>query len=181
MTAPRIMGLDLSVRATGITLPHGGRGAMSTFRPTRHDDWRLVEIRNHVIGHVRANRIDLVMIEGPFVSAKNSSGSMLLAGLHYVVRVALLSNGTPYLCPVPQLVKMFATGKGNSPKLDVVKALLRHTAGEVDPDDDNQADAWWLWAMGMALAGRPVLDLPQTHLRALTNLRLPAALQTGTP
>lgn len=174
------MGLDLSVRATGITLPHGGAAAMSTFRPQRNDDWRLVEIRNHVIGLVRAHRIDLVMIEGPFVSAKNSSGSMLLAGLHYVVRVALLSNGTPYLCPMPQLVKMYATGRGDAPKLDVVKSLIKRTAGEVDPADDNQADSWTLWAMGMALTGRPVLDLPKTHTRALDNLRLPAHLQEMT-
>lgn len=168
------MGLDLSVRATGITHPGG---VMSTYRPTRNDDWRLVEIRNHIINAVQAERVDVVMLEGPFVSAKNSTGSMLLAGLSYVVRVALLSNGTPYVVPMPQLVKMYATGRGNAPKLDVVKALLRHTAGAVDPDDDNQADSWWLWAMGMDLAGHGPLDLPATHRRALDNLRLPAALQ----
>lgn len=173
----RVMGLDLSVRATGITLPDG---AMRTFKPQRNDDWRLVEIRNHIIGIVRSERVDLVMIEGPFMSAKNSSGAMLLTGLSYVVRVALLSNGTAYLTPMPQLVKIFACGAGNAPKLDVVKSLIKRTAGEVDPPDDNAADSWWLWAMGMALTGNPVLDLPKTHTRALDNLRLPAHLQEMT-
>jgi Holliday junction resolvasome RuvABC endonuclease subunit len=166
----RVLGLDLSVRATGLCLPDG---ALSTFRPTRNDDWRLVEIRNHIVGLVRDHRVDLVMVEGPFISRNNSSGAMLLAGLHYVVRVALLSNGTPFLAPQPQLVKMFATGRGNAPKLDVIKALIRHG---VDPGDDNQADAWTLRAIGMALAGEAVIRVPDSHLRALANLRLPAGL-----
>jgi Holliday junction resolvasome RuvABC endonuclease subunit len=172
----RVLGLDLSVRATGICLPDG---ALSTFTPTRNDDWRLVEIRNHVIGLVRAHRVDLVMIEGPYI-ARQTTAAMVLAGLHYVVRVALLSNSTPYLCPAPALLKTYALGKGSGPgtdKLAVVKALLTRTRGEVDPDDDNQADAWWLRAMGMDLAGHPLIPMPATHRRAIDNLRLPAALQ----
>lgn len=166
----RVLGLDLSVRATGIAHVDG---ELTTFSPTTNDDRRLMEIRNHILTLITARRPDLAMIEGPFLSPR-ASGALLLGGVHYVVRVALMANGIPYLCPAPALVKMYATGKGNAPKLDVIKALIRRT--DIDPDDDNQADAWWIRAMGLDLAGQPPLTLPDTHRRALANLRLPAAL-----
>lgn len=170
-----ILGLDLSVRATGIAHVDGH---LSTFSPQTNDDRRLVEIRNHLVAIVRSEAIELVMLEAPFVT-KDNAGRMLLQA-HGVVKVALMSNRVPYLYPAPQLVKMYATGKGTAPKLDVVKALMRRRP-DIDPGDDNQADAWWLRAMGHALAGAPIVGLPDKHTRALDNLRLPAALREGTP
>jgi Holliday junction resolvasome RuvABC endonuclease subunit len=167
----RVLGLDLSVRASGLCFPDG---SLSTFSPKRNDDWRLIEIRNYLVHVIRQWRIELVMIEGPFVS-RNPSGAAALLGAHGVAKVAMLSNHTPYLTPAPSLVKLFATGKGNAPKLDVIKAAI-HRLG-IDPGDDNQADAAWLRAMGMDLAGHPLIPMPAAHRRALDNLRLPAALQ----
>lgn len=172
-----ILGLDLSIRATGIAHVDGH---LSTFSPTTNDDRRLVEIRNHLIGIVRAEAVELAMIEGPFLPpAGRSSGALLLGGVHYVVRTALISSRVPYLCPAPTLLKMYATGSGRADKLAVIKALMRRRP-DIDPGDDNQADAWWLRAMGHALAGQPIVGLPDKHTRALDNLRIPTQLK-GTP
>lgn len=170
----KVLGLDLSIHATGIA---DLDGELSTFTPGTNDDRRVLEIRNHLLTLVTGRRPDLVMIEGPFVSPR-VSGALILGGVHYVVRVALMANGIPYLCPAPSLVKMYATGKGTAPKLDVIKALMRRT--DIDPGDDNQADAAWLRYMGLALAGQPALTLPATHTRALANLRLPTQLRGPT-
>lgn len=168
-----VLGLDLSVRGTGVALPDG---ALWTFKPETHNDRRLLEIRDHVLDRVLSKgpggRVDLVMIEGPFATRDNAG--LLLLQLHGAVKVALMASRMPYLCPAPSLLKMYATGKGNANKTQVVAELVKRAG--VHPDDDNQADAWWLRAMGEDLAGRPPIDLPQTHRRALNNLALPQGL-----
>lgn len=163
-----VIGLDLSLTASGIATGPGP-GDIYTLKPTVKGVARLHWIRNHVVGLSRpAPR--LVVIEAMF-AGKFASATVGLAELHGVVKLALYSSRVPYLLVDPKLVKMYATGNGNAAKAAVIGAAVKR--GGIMPDDDNQADAWWLQALGRALLGQPLVDLPQTHTRALANLRLP--------
>jgi hypothetical protein len=176
-----VLGLDLSITATGICTP---TAELSTFRPTLDGDARLWEIRNHVVSLLPG--VELVAIEGPFVGR---GVTLPLAMLHGAVRVALISNSTPFLVVPPATLKTYATGRGNATKPDMRMELFKRTTrtdphdtdehrthGGLDIADDNQTDAWWLRALALDLAGAPVLSLPQTHRRALDKLALPKGI-----
>jgi len=66
------------------------------------------------------------------------------------------------------VLKVFATGKGNAGKADVLVSAVRRLG--YDGADHNQADALWLRAIGMHLLGEPIVDLPKEHLRSLAKL-----------
>lgn len=160
-----VLGLDLSITGTGICEPVAG--ATTTIHPWSKGDDRLVEIRNLIVAHLRPH-VDLAVIEGPVL---RSQSALPLAMLHGAVRVALISNKTPYLLVAPATLKVYATGRGNAQKPDMRMELFKRTG--LDLADDNQVDAKWLWALGHDLAGTPVIDLPKTHRRALDKLALP--------
>jgi hypothetical protein len=40
--------------------------------------------------------------------------------------------------------------------------------------DDNEADAIWIRAIGLAMLGEPLADMPATQRTAVTKLELPA-------
>ena len=40
--------------------------------------------------------------------------------------------------------------------------------------DDNEADALWLRAIGLAMLGEPLADMPANQRTAVTKLELPA-------
>jgi hypothetical protein len=178
----RVLGLDLSIAATGICTPTAG---LSTFRPTSQGDARLVEIRNRTVADLFG--VDLVAIEGPFVSMSASTLPLLM--LHGAIRCALISNHTPYLIVPPATLKIYATGSGKATKADMRMELYKRTTrtdpydtdeyrthGGLDVADDNQTDAWWLRALALDLTGCPVVSLPQTHRRALDKLALPKGI-----
>jgi Holliday junction resolvasome RuvABC endonuclease subunit len=127
---------------------------------------------------------DLVAIEGPSYNSKNAY-SHETAGLWWLVAHELHRRAVPYLSIPPAVLKKFATGNGNAPKLDVaIAAVKRFPAVELTSHD--AADALWLLAMlceryNCALAemprdrvallygnnrkGRPVIDWPYLQER----------------
>lgn len=163
MTLPRVVGLDLSLTATGIAHPDG---TTNTINPgDLRDEPRLDDIVSHVLDAATAT--DLVALEGLSHGAKGSSRDQL-AGLHWLVRYHLWEEQRAYLVVPPSTVKTYATGKGNATKPDMRMALYQRAG--IDQPDDNQVDAWWLRALALDHLGHPELDLPQTHRRALTKL-----------
>lgn len=162
-----VIGLDLSLTATGIaTTTHLG-----TLTPAVKGVARIHWIRGQIVTQCKGAR--LVVLEDIF-AGPNRQTTIQLAMVHGAVRVALYSQRVPFIVVTPQTVKTYALGKGsghNTTKLDVVKAAMNR--GGIDPDDDNQADAWWLRAIGCALLGQPCVVVPDSHNRALANLQLP--------
>ncbi len=160
----KVIGLDLSITATGVADPDG---KTSTIKPGSTGDRRLVEIRDTV--GVAATGCDLVVIEDlPPIRAHALS---ILGMVHGAVRTTLLIWEIPYVLVPPGSVKKYATGKGTATKPDMRMALFQRA--DLDLRDDNQVDAWWLRAMALDHYGQPVMGLPRNHRDALAKVNWP--------
>jgi Holliday junction resolvasome RuvABC endonuclease subunit len=160
-----VMGLDLSLTATGIAYPDG---LASVVRSKKKGAERLVEIRAWIETSLLNYDTDLVVIEGPAFGRPN--GMHALGQLAGVVYVRLHELKQRHLEVPPSCVKKYATGKGNAKKVDVLQAAWKRLGYE--GTDDNEADALWLRAVGMELLGEPVVDVPALHRTALDKLRV---------
>ena len=174
VTAPVVIGVDLSVRSTGIAHADGD---YEVFRPesdptANHGMDRCVEIRDHVLAVCDVVDLELVMLEGlAFAAHDNARQLAMLAG---IIRMALYDGGHAFLTVVPGTLKKYATGKGNASKEAVVDAAQKRL--RYQGYDNNEADALWLRAIGWELVGVPLVEMPQTHRDALKELlkRVPA-------
>lgn len=167
----RVLGIDPSLTGTGIAWADDG-----TATCTGVGDQRLWVIYRSV--HRLASGIDeLAGYGGPFEFAvvedlpTHGQGAGKTGMAQGVVRLALLHACVPYRLVAPATLKTYATGKGNATKPDLRMALYQRTG--IDLRDDNQVDAWWLRALGLDLLGEPVVELPQTHRRALAKVERP--------
>lgn len=161
--APRVLGLDLSITATGIAFPDG---TTHTLRPHTNGDQRLLEIVEDLTVPIMC--ADLVVIEGPVV---RSNAAVTIGMVHGAIRTLLLKEETPYATVPPATLKKYATGRGNATKPDMRMELYKRTG--IDLGDDNQVDAWWLQAAGLHHLGHPPVDLPKTQVDVLEKIEWP--------
>lgn len=165
-----IMGGDLSLTATGLCLPDDSTCTIKTGGADKGDQ-RLVIFRQAFTHYLRCWPIDLMILEraGRF---KSQDAAVAVGMIHGIAREVLAEFKIPYAYIAPAVLKMFATGKGNADKKEMViacnqarqgptEAVVTHsdrppfTATTVPPPtvkpitDDNQADAWWLRRMGI--------------------------------
>lgn len=140
LSPTQILGLDLSLTATGVAVD----GEVETISfPRLKGMPRLAAIRDEVMAIARG-RSRLALIEGYAYNAHQSGER--LGELGGVIRLALWEAGVGYVEVAPSTLKLFATGKGNAPKDQVLTAAVR--AGFTG-DDNNAADAFWLHALGV--------------------------------
>lgn len=181
VTHPAVIGLDLSLKATGIAHVDG---STEVFRPradpaVNYGLDRVDEIRDRILAVLAGyDDIELVMIEGLAYAAHDSSRQLaMLAG---VIRMALYDAGHPFLTVTPNQLKKYATGSGKASKEAVVDAAQKRL--RYDGYDNNEADALWLRAMGWELVGIPLVELPVLHRDALKELfkKVPAC-KRGAP
>lgn len=158
---PLVMGLDLSLTASGIATPHGKRGQIIT-RSTGMP--RLATIRDAVLETARDAH--LVAIEGYAFGRPNQAAH--LGELGGVVRLALHEAGISYVDIPPASAKKYATGRGNATKPDMRMALFQRAG--IDERDDNAVDAWWLRAMALDHLGHPLVELPAVNRSALAKV-----------
>jgi Holliday junction resolvasome RuvABC endonuclease subunit len=174
--APMVVGLDLSITSTGIAHTDGSTAHWPL--TAAHGDTRLNTVADRTLSALQPFgrwAIDLVVIED--LLAKVMGDGIKSAMVHGAVRFMLIDNAIPYLLVSPPTLKTYATGKGNATKPDLRMSLFQRTG--VDLRNDDEVDAWWLRALGLDLLGHPVLDLPQTHRRALAKLTLPEGVTTN--
>lgn len=162
----KIIGLDLSITATGVALPDGTTWTLAT--RTGEGDWRLEVIAASIRQYVELHRADVVVIEGPVV---RSSAATVIGMVHGAVRVELLRAKVPYVIVSPATLKKFATGKGTADKTAMALAAFKR-AGREFPDD-NQCDAWWLQQAGHCALGDNRLDMPQAQRAVLSTVSWP--------
>ncbi|MFE6488341.1 Holliday junction endonuclease [Streptomyces sp. NPDC057757] len=168
--ALRILGLDLSIGATGICLADG---RTLTVKPKAKGDARLNEIRGHIGASITATGepVELVVMEDVPSTMQGAAGKVIPM-LHGTVRAMLLDIGLPYVVIAPATLKAYATGKGNADK--TAMAMAAYKRAEIEFGDDNQCDAWWLRAAGLDWYGQPEFTLPQAQRERLTKAVWPA-------
>lgn len=180
MTAPRVVGLDLSLTSTGVAcvtrgdgLGHDVQVRRVLSKPTAHPSLadRSRRLRR-LAGETTAlcAGAALIVVEGP-AYASTSGAAHDRAGYWWLVVGRLTGAGLNVVEVPPASVKTYATGKGNAGKDDVLTAAVRRYP-HVEFAGNDEADALVLAAMGARFAGFPIEDaLPQTHLRALEKVQ----------
>ena len=177
MSAHLVVGLDLSITATGIcdvdgnTFTVGGKAELG--------DKRLRIIASAVTEATQPQEVigcgfmpvTLVVIEALAAGHSKGNGSAA-AEVMGAAKSLLLSIGTPYVLVPPATLKKFATGRGNATKPDMAVAAYKR-GDEIEFADDNQCDAWWLRAAGLDALGHPLFPMPQAQRDALNVVTWP--------
>ncbi|MEU8329830.1 hypothetical protein [Micromonospora sp. NPDC048839] len=170
-TIPRVVGLDLSMTATGIAWCDG---TTYTIKPKKDGDARLFEIESEIARAIEGRAIDLVVIEDLPTNAKSAGITGMVQG---VVRAWLRHHQVPYALAAPASLKKYATGNGNCGKPAMAVALYKRLGRELT--DDNQVDALWLRAAGLDHLGHPDTVMPASQRKALAAVKWPLVLDTA--
>ena len=169
-----VVGLDPSLRATGLALPDGELLTITTPSCSTLDD--KIERVRHVVGKVgvRARISARVVIEGP-AFGMNNKATHDLAGLWWALVVRLAEQGNQIAVLSPGQLKKFATGNGNAKKPDMRMALYQRAGLDIRSDDE--VDAFWLRQAGLVRQGHPdALSLPKTQTAVLGGIAWPEGI-----
>ena len=165
---PTVLGLDLSLTSTGVAVAE--RTWRLKPRPVRQDAplaARFVRhrtLRSQLLEILVEVRPELVVVEGPS-HASQGGHEHERGGFWWGVLDLVDEAGIDIAVATPTMIKKYATGKGNADKDLVLSSAVRRF-GWFDGGND-EADALWACAMGHALRGQPLLDLPAAHQDAL--------------
>lgn len=165
MNTLKVIGLDLSLTASGVCLADGTTHTIKT--NAKDGDRRLLHI-GHTIANALAPGADLAVVEDLPIHAKSAG---ITGMVHGVARAALLEAGVPYVLVSPATLKKYATGRGNGDKTPMAIAALKR-AGREFPDD-NQVDAFWLRHAGLDALGQPEIAMPADQRAALDKVTWP--------
>lgn len=179
-----VVGLDLSLTATGIATPDGVRtlgskgkaGATLLQRSARLHDLAMdigsaVDTVRAGLGLLSSERT-LVVVEAPAFS-RTTGHQHDRSGLWWLVVDELCGSALVDVVEVaPSARARYATGKGNAGKDEVLAAVVRRYP-DVLVSNNNEADALVLRAMGCDWLGQPLAVVPQTHRAALDKVAWP--------
>lgn len=164
-----IVALDLSLTGTAVCAD----GHTDVLNPgTRRGHERLAWILDRIHDWTHQPDLQLVAIEG-YSYASRATQAHKTGELGGLVRHHLWARDIPYIDVPPSSVKKYATGRGNADKDAVIHAAIRRGGDLYRGHTNDEADAWWIWALACDLTGHPAITVPQTHRDALTKLRLP--------
>lgn len=178
MRPATVVGLDLSLVSTGAGWePDCARRIQTKPKDWRTEDDRLEFIVQRVLEVVHEAHDPtraagtLVVIEG-LTYGQASGSAFTRAGLHYLVRRAVLDAGHRFVIVAPTALKKFVTGNGNASKELVVSTMTRRLGRTISSDD--VADALGLVAIGQALEGHEATmigAINQAQRAVITKLR----------
>lgn len=165
-TAITVLGLDLSLTATGAAGNAGGGWATTIKPPTK---LRGHERMGHLVSEIfekYLDGVDVVAVEGPsYGSQSGQAGHHERAGLWWIVTYRLWQRFTPTVVIPPSSLKKYATGKGNAGKDEMLSACVRRF--DAFTGDNNAADATWLVAATADHFGAPMIAMPAANRAAL--------------
>ena len=147
---PIVMGLDLSLTATGVVAVDDNwrivERRLITSTPKEENTPRLTKIAISIMLSVGKIRPDLVIIEGPAFGISKTTSIFQLGELAGIVKRDLFTTNFPFIIVPPSQLKKFVTGKGNAKK-DLMLLAVHKKYGE-DFEDDNLCDAYVLARYG---------------------------------
>jgi crossover junction endodeoxyribonuclease RuvC len=181
VTAPTVVGLDLSLTSTGVAILSGGQPVLFTASAkangkdvaSRVD--RLDTLASDIVERIAALERwpHLVVVEAPAFS-RTTGQQHERSGLWWLtVREFVVEYGLDVVEVSPTTRARYATGRGNASKDTVLAAAIRRYPWS-DIAGNDTADALVLAAMGRRWLGHPVEDsLPQAHLAAMGGVTWP--------
>lgn len=169
-----VLGLDLSLCKTGFTIIKDGQLVDSGLikskpvgdKPLQELE-RLIEIVDRI--EEKVSKPNLVVIENLAFMARNTTALTQLSGLNYFVRYMLFKKSIPFALVAPTTLKKFVTNKGNADKNMVMMEVYKQYG--YSALDDNEADAYALAALGMAVLGKPINKLTNPQLEAVNLIK----------
>lgn len=146
-----IVGIDLSLRATGIAVWKPGVDSVSLFLlEAKSTDLDRIDGIVRQIKELLQDETALVLLEGLAFMSNNGKASER-AGLWWIIVYWLWRRKQPYVSVAPTRAKKYLTGRGNAKKDEILKEVFRRY--RADLTDDNLADALNLCHIGMAVDG----------------------------
>ncbi len=109
---------------------------------------------------------DIVVIEGLAFMARNTTALVQLAGMNYIIRLILESANIPFAIVAPTSLKKFITGKGVGDKNIILMEIYKRYGHTFL--DDNEADAFGLAMIGLALKDSHSKELTQPQKEVVT-------------
>lgn len=161
----KVVGLDLSMTATGLAHTAGDLACWHLIRPKSVKDRRLGEIKAQVRSY--STRANFVLVE---MLPPNMKGAGITGMVQGVIRDMLIEAGIPYGDIGPSSLKKYATGRGGASKTEMSLAAMKR--GGVELAENNLCDAWWLWAMANDYLDQPVFQLPKVQRDELGKIEL---------
>jgi Holliday junction resolvasome RuvABC endonuclease subunit len=158
-----IMGLDLSLTSTGVSI----NGETSIVSSKAKGAQRLSEITKIILELCINNNIKVVIIEGYSFASRNSQAHSI-GELGGCVRMAFWENNIFCVEVPPTCRAKFATGRGNASKGEVISAISAKT-GKIfsGAGGNDECDAWVLEEMARAKLGTSKWDWSKEQLSAL--------------
>jgi crossover junction endodeoxyribonuclease RuvC len=158
---PRVLGLDLSLTATGwANWNSPGEVSSGIIETDLKGPARLKHIRDlikYVLVSEGTPSQSLILLENYAFGKANQAHQM--GELGGVVRTMLYEEKYKFFVIPPTRLKKFLTGKGVAEKNLMLKELYKHFGH--DADNDNIADALVLMELGRAMIDRPSKELPK--------------------
>jgi crossover junction endodeoxyribonuclease RuvC len=164
-----VIGLDLSLTATGVAAINLATAALSTavhesvapaVDTLNAHTLRHRALADGVVSQVVATNPALAVVEGLQFSVKEKDSSLTRRGfLWWAVIEGLCAAGVPIIEAAPSQIKQIATGRGNAGKDEMVAAYVTAWPhAERGPNIRDRADAAFAAALGIAWLG--VVELP---------------------
>lgn len=168
--ALRVIGLDLSLSSTGIALADG-RTVRLTSKGKATGGLRLAQLEERLFSILDRDppAANLAVVEGYSLGSPGKLGLARKAEWHGIVFRELHRRRVPVLEVTPSTLKVWATDNGGADKGRMIARALELGAA-IGPDDDDEADAYLLRALGRHVLGVEVLDLTEKQREALGGL-----------
>lgn len=165
-----VLGLDVSTHM-GIAVGDAGVLYMSDeFYTPKEDYSHRYERYEQYVQKVRllvAEYKPAVVVTERMVASKFGA-AIIVNEIGAGIRFKLSDLGVPFIEVAPSTLKKFVTGKGNAKK----QLMLLHVYKRwgFDTDNDNIADAYALYQMGLAFCGYSE-DYPKVNFQAVQTVR----------
>lgn len=145
-----VMGLDLSLNGTGVSIYDGKLWAtmIKTSKLKSHMD-KVIRIKRIIFSKIKKYNIGKVFIEGQSFGSRGQA-TLSIAQLHGVMMYFLIKKKVPFVLIPPSQVKKYITGRGNCKKSLILKCLYKYYG--IDIDQEDMADSFAIMITGLKIA-----------------------------